>query len=410
MQVRVRTTVFGLAIVCWTGLARAIYADPAQRLTLGGSLRTTAAVYRPHELPGAQTGGLSLTSLRLTADGKPAKWLAYELHGVQDVLTAPAAIPGIGFVEPETARYRLAPLSSTWLKSGDVTARLWCDRAWLKYRLPGFDVTLGRQPVSFGKARFWNPLDVFLPFDPRQFDREYKLGVDALRVDVPLGSVSGLSLVATPGRVDPGNVYHRSWYGSAVLGRGYTNLGGWDLTAQAGKVYGGYQVGGGFAGTLGPVELRGEAAEFQAIHDPAEPTPVGDHLLGVFGVGRLFDSSLNLQAEYLFNGAASDHLDVAVRRVAAGRALQMSRNVVAGLVAYDLMPVLNGSVATLVSLSDGSCAFLPGFRYSVSDESDLLAGALLGMGRRPRPGPPVSLRSEFGSYPDFYYLMYRVYF
>jgi hypothetical protein len=38
------------------------------------------------------------------------------------------------------------------------------------------------------------------------------------------------------------------------------------------------------------------------------------------------------------------------------------------------------------------------------------AGALLGMGRRPLPGLPVSLRSEFGSYPDFYYLMYRVYF
>jgi hypothetical protein len=119
---------------------------------------------------------------------------------------------------------------------------------------------------------------------------------------------------------------------------------------------------------------------------------------------------LNLQAEYLFNGAGSDHLDVALRRVASGRALQMSRHVVAGLVAYDLVPVLNGSLGALVSLSDGSCALLPGLRYSVSDESELLAGALLGMGRHPRLGPPVSLRSEFGSYPDFYYLMYRVYF
>ena len=410
MQARVRTALFGLGMLGSAGPARAIYTDPAERLTLGSSVRTIAAVYRPHHLPGAQTGGLGLTSLRVTADGKPAQWFAYELHGVEDVLTAPAAIPGVGFVEPESERYRLAPLSSTWLEEGQVTARFWCDRAWVKYRLPGFDLTLGRQAVTFGKARFWNPLDVFLPFDPRQFDREYKLGVDALRVDVPLGEASGLTLVATPGRVDGGYPYRRSWYGSAVLGRGYTNLEGWDLTAQGGKVYGGYQLGGGFAGTLGPVELRGEAAEFLAIDDPREPTDLGDHLLGVIGVGRLFDSSLNLQAEYLFNGAGSDHLNEAARRVAAGRAWQMSRHVLAAMVAYDFLPILNGSFATLVSLSDGSCAFLPGLRYSVSDESDLLVGVLLGVGRRPRPGPPVTLRSEFGSYPDFYYLLYRVYF
>jgi hypothetical protein len=410
MRARATTAFLGLAVLSWAGLARAIYTDPAERLTLGSSVRTIAAVYRPQKLPGAQTGGLSLTSLRVTADGKPAQWFAYELHAVQDVLTGSAAIPGAGFVVPESERYRLLPLSSTWLEEGQVTARLWCDRAWVKYRLPGFDLTLGRQAVTFGKARFWNPLDVFLPFDPRQIDREYKLGVDALRVDVPLGEASGLTLVSTPGRVDGGYPYSRSWYGSAVLGRGYTNVGGWDLTAQGGKVYGGYQVGGGFTGTLGPVEVRGEAAEFLAIHDPREPTLIGDHLLGVIGVGRLFDSSLNLQGEYLFNGAGSDQLNVAARRVAAGRALQMSQHVMAALVAYDLLPILNGSLAALVSLSDGSCAFLPGLRYSVSDESDLIASALLGVGRRPRPGPPVTLRSEFGSYPDYYYLLYRVYF
>ena len=42
-------------------------------------------------------------------------------------------------------------------------------------------LTIGRQAVSFGKAHFWNPLDVFLAFDPFQFDRDYKPGVDAQR-------------------------------------------------------------------------------------------------------------------------------------------------------------------------------------------------------------------------------------
>src|SRR5512142_2582539 len=129
MQARVSAALLALGVLSRAELARAIYTDPAERLTLGSSARTIAAMFRPHELPGVGTGGLTLTSLRVTADGKPAKWFAYELHAVQDVLTGPAAIPGAGFVAPESERYRLAPLSSTWLEEGQVTARLWCDRA-----------------------------------------------------------------------------------------------------------------------------------------------------------------------------------------------------------------------------------------------------------------------------------------
>ena len=64
------------------------------------------------------------------------------------------------------------------------------------------DLTAGRQAITFGKAYFWNPLDVFFPFDSSQIDREYKPGVDALRIDVPLGAFSGLNLVGAAGRTD----------------------------------------------------------------------------------------------------------------------------------------------------------------------------------------------------------------
>jgi len=420
------TSLLFASLVVWHTIpARALYEDDAGALTLDGSFRSTSVLVTypdAERFAAAQPGGsvnradgLSYGSFRLTAGGAPAPWFSYDLHLHQDAWFGelPAASAGLAAGAGPTTRYRLVSGSHAWVSDNNAEARLSVDRAFVKYRLPSFDLTLGRQAVTFGKARFWNPLDVFLPFDARQFDREYKPGVDAVRVDVPVGEMSGLTMVAAPGRVDGSRVYARSWYGSAVLGRVYTNLADFDFAAQGGKVYGGYQGGAGLTGALGPIEVRAEGAYLFSIDEPDEPTPVPDHLMAVVGVGRLFDCSLNLQAEYLYNGAGDDaNLDAALSRVAAGRALQMSEHLVAAMIGYDLLPLLTGSVATIVSVSDGSGLVQPGLEYSVSDESDLLAGAMIAWGRRPRVTPPagLELRSEFGTYPDFFYVQYRVYF
>ncbi|MBN1608896.1 MAG: hypothetical protein JW940_19875 [Polyangiaceae bacterium] len=407
-----------LAVVTCSGEASALYEDDDGALTLDANFRNMTALVLPRASlgpSGRDSAGLNASALRLTADGAPAAWFSYELHAVQDMsmVTAPEALEGLSFAAPETQRYRLAELSSTWIADPNVRARLWIDRASVKYRLGRADIELGRQAITFGKAHFWNPLDVFLPFDARQFDREYKLGVDALRVDVPIGLTSGLNLIAAPGRVDGARVTARSWYGSAALVHAFTNVADYDLALQAGKIYGGTQFGGGVAGQIGPIDVRGEATYVRTLHERADRVPLPNHWVAVAGLGLTFDSSLTLDAEYLYNGAGDDDsLTAALARVSAGRSLQMSEHVAGALVSYDLLPILTGSAATLVSLSDGSFVVQPGLTYSVSDESDLLAGALVAFGKRPRSGAGLvpELRSEFGTYPNVGYAQYRCYF
>ena len=98
--------------------------------------------------------------------------------------------------------------------------------------------------------------------------------------------------------------------------------------------------------------------------------------------------------------------------MATGRALQVSQHLVGALVSYELLPILTGSFATIVSLSDDSAVLQPGLAYSIADESDILVGALVALGQRPQPTSPADpgLRSEFGTYPNFYYAQYRFYF
>ena len=315
--------------------------------------------------------------------------------------------------------YRLTDASWEWGEDGHVSARIWLDRVNLKFSLPWFDVTAGRQAVTFGKAHFWNPLDVFLAFDPRQFDRDFKAGVDALRVDIPLGDFSGVTLVGAAGRGeadpdDPGSD-DIGWYGSAVVARVFTNMWDWDFAVQGGKIFGGYQVGAAVSGELGPIEVRSEGAYFMAM--PGDPLP--DHFSGVLGVGHRFEFDLLIEAEYLYNGSgdADDLQGVLEDRLGPGRTFHLGEHLLGMIASYEVLPILRGTLAWIFSLSDYSSLLQPGFVLSVSDECDFIFGAIIALGARPVGGSvsvfprnfDFGLQSEFGTYPNVYYMEFKFY-
>ena len=422
----------------WPGTALALLGDRDEAFGVDGSLRTVTAATRNYDyvlLFGEDnpSDGISQSLLRLELGGRPSGWWSYEVHGVQGLGFSTAAGSGGGMAAAGSMlsssgsaamaiRYRSLDESQQWAEDDQVQTSLWLDRCNIKLSLPWADLIIGRQAITFGKAYFWNPLDVFLAFDPRAFDRDYKAGVDALRVDIPLGDFSGLSLVGVAGRSigstgeheDGAGAVHASWEGSAVLGRIYGNLLGWDLGLQGGKVYGGYQLGGALAGELGALELRAEAAWFFASGrgarltlTPPEPRRT-DHLSAVVGVGRRFDSGLILELEYLYNGAGDpEHLLAAAQRTSSSDALHMGRNIAGLSASYEILPILRGQLAWIFSFSDMSTMVQPGILLSVADEADFLAGAMIAFGDRPNA---EGLQSEFGTYPDVLYMEFKLYF
>ncbi|MDP6358040.1 MAG: hypothetical protein QF473_23190 [Planctomycetota bacterium] len=378
---------------------------------------------------GDKTDLVSQSLLRLIMDGRPTGELVYEIHGVQS-LTSFSSNVGIGnpnssFVA-SGSRFQALDARWDWHRGDETEASFIVDRLNLRVSFPAIDITLGRQAITFGKAYFWNPLDIYLPFDPRQFDRDYKPGVDALRIDVPIGDFTGLNLIAATGGelavtgefLNEKSDFNTSWYGSSVLVRGYTTVSEWDLAFQTGKVYGGYQSGGAASGEVGKLSLRLEAAYLAAQDSPALPLGlrgdlVEDHLQAVVGIGHRFESSLDLEAEYFFNGAGEDEdLNAALLRFNTGGALNLSRHLAGVTASYEIMPILIGRLVALVSLTDQSAQIQPGFTLSVSDETDFLIGASLNVGDRPRQslGPLPEVRSEFGSQPNVLYMELKIYF
>lgn len=422
--------------------------DDALRLELGGSFRTVAALLDNYDEPllfgeGNGVDGLSASVLRLTARGGAAGVVDFEAHLVQEAVFMTARTRGETAVSTAvagaTARYRALRLSRRWVEEDDVSASLFLDRLACKVPWGRADVTLGRQAVNFSQAWFWNPLDVFLPFDPAAFDRSYKPGVDALRADVALGPFSSFSLVAAAGnkldlaagenglRLAKRDFSDEPWYGSALVARGRSTISHWDVSLQGGKVYGGWQVGGGFSGEAGPLGLRGEATYFFAdggerfrLPDPDSTTGfreaalVADHGTFVIGVDHRFESSLYLGAEYFFNGAGDeDDPAVALARAALGETTNIGEHYLGVVASYEIGPLLSGRLSWIHSFSDGSDLVSPVFTWSVADEAECVFGAVLGRGARPKRDTVTGRLepgSEFGSSPGRYFSEVIFYF
>ena len=415
------------------GRAGALWGDSEEAFGLDGSFRTVGAWIFNYDYPpffgGDDYDQLLQGVLRLTASGRPSDSLSYEFHLVQDAVHSTAATDSGGGVlgggGAGRLRYRAWDEASAWLDEEDVSGTLWLDRAAVKIAFPRLDLTLGRQAVTFGKAYFWNPLDVFLPFDPRQFDRDYKAGVDALRVDLPTGMFSGATVVAAAGReLDQSGRYaddhgdaDASWYGSALIGRYYLNAGGWDLAVQGGKVYGGRQLGGGLTGEWRTIEIRAEAAYFWADDSPTLPAPLSGDLLEdgltlVFGLGRRFENTLTIETEYLYNGGGEeDDLNPALYRFQQGALLHLSRHLWGATCSYDITPIIIGRVAAIWSLTDGSAQYQPTLTWSLSDNADLIAGISWNTGDRPSgPSWAARINSEFGTWSDLAFVEFKIYF
>ena len=81
------------------------------------------------------------------------------------------------------------------------------------------------------------------------------------------------------------------------------------------------------------------------------------------------------------------------------------------LLRYEFTPIVVGQLAAIGSLSDGSTQMQPLLTISLSDEMDLLVGAMLNFGPPPKgTGPEVEIQSEFGTLPEMFFLEWKYYF
>src|SRR5262249_55551714 len=170
----------------------------------------------------------------------------------------------------------------------------------VKVTLPRGELVAGRQVLSWGTGRLWNPTDLLSPFAPTDVDREVRHGVDAIRYSMPLGQTSLVDLLYLP---------QRDGWAQGGVARVQANARGFDLSASGAKYVADVVFGADTAGDVGPLGVHAEVAYTLGLENlgTGAPVKVGERVVrGVAGVDWHPVDKWIVGAEYYFNGFGAD--------------------------------------------------------------------------------------------------------
>ncbi len=264
---------------------------------------------------------------------------------------------------------------STWRLDHQV------DRLALKLALPFGDLTVGRQVLSWGTGKLWNPTDVLSPFPPTVIDREVRRGFDAVRLAVALGDTTQLDLLwlPQPKAADHGGV-----------ARLQTNFGGWDVSVSAGKYVKDLVFGADVVGDVGPVGVHAEGAyTVELLGLGTGSVSVGEHFFrGVVGAMARPHEKVMVVAEYAFNGfGTTDPAKLAgilaSPRVQRGEVFGGGMHQAAVMGSFAASEVFSVSLTALGNLADPSALLIPAAEWSVTQQVLLRVGGYVPLGRAP---------------------------
>jgi hypothetical protein len=292
--------------------------------------------------------------------------------------SAPVSSAGAG----AGAKRRLWDFEPTLFEEGGLRFSHDLDLLAVKVHLPFADVVVGRQVLSWGAGRFWNPTDLLAPFGPADVDREVRRGVEAVRVSVPIGEVTLVDALWLPQKALADNGF--------VL-RAQTNVLGFDVSLSAAKYVSDVVVGADFSGDAGPLGVHGEAAYTFGLAglDGSEPVRVADHFLrAVAGVEwRPLDDWI-VSAEYYFNGLGACLPSLYAEkmrspRIANGEVFGAGRHYLALAGAWRASELLSIQAIAIANVLDPSVMILPVVEYWFEQGVLVRAGAILPLGAAP---------------------------
>ncbi|MBN2382894.1 hypothetical protein JXQ70_08425 [bacterium] len=325
---------------------------------------------------------------------------------------------------PETDRseYRfhdlhatLYPDSGTPESSFSVGQNL--DRLLCTWTAEYFDLTIGRQAISFGSARIINPTDILTPFSYQTVDTEDRPGVDAIRLKIPTGAMSELDL----GFVCGPDGHHSE---NATFIRARFPLTNNDLTFLACLFKDNLMAGFDLARSLGGAGLWLETAyTWIDVTNDNDTTHDLDYFRLSMGLDYNLLEDMYGYIEYHYNGpgeTGSDRYLSSLNRTAfsEGNVYLLGKQYLAPGLNYMLTPLLTADLAALINLGDPSALLSASLEYSLTQDVYIRLGTFIATGQSARfetssdasQGPVLEPRSEFGLYPTYYYTSIRAYF
>jgi len=277
------------------------------------------------------------------------------------------------------------------------------DRAYIRLSRNWADIFLGRQPVAWGSGRLVSPTDIVAPYPFNELDNEERVGVDAVRAVVPLGSRSEIMTGYVAG--DGGDINK-----SVMFLRSRVNLLKTDIAFTLARFSRNALIGMDVAGAIGGAGVWLEAGAMRYGVFPNDRVDSPDILRLSTGSDFRFSDKLYASMEYHLSTAGETrpgryNLNYFKDCYAEGQVYLMGRHYLALSIMYQITPLLSATTMPLVNLNDRSFVYTQRFEYNLTQNSYFTLGVYWGVGK-----DDVMEGSEFGRYANTVFLSYGIYF
>ena len=366
-------------------------------------------------IPDAPMMGVVVNRLRLNLSYAPTDALSFAFAydftpRVQDPSLFSESLIAVGIA---SSRYRVADLDSPIYPGKDepvssvgISQNL--DRAAVQFSTDFADFSIGRDAIAWGSARIINPTDIIAPYTYDQLDTEDRVGVDAIRVRIPIGVM---------GEVDTGYIFGNNFnFGkSAVFLRTQLNAVETDFSILLMEFQRDLLIGLDIARGIGGAGFWLETAYVFTTPFDDLPDAADNYLRTSVGLDYSFGGETYTFIEYHFNGAGAKSPENFLTNLeqpayTRGGVYLLGTHYLAPGISHQLTPLISLSGQILFNLSDPSTWVAPQIAYNVAEDIHLSVGGFLSLGKRPKNGDSTELQSEFGSYPNLFFSSFRVYF
>ncbi|MEN6475699.1 MAG: hypothetical protein ABFD81_16915 [Syntrophaceae bacterium] len=362
-----------------------------------------AAYPGPREFYPEQTQGVNSLVLRILGDAAWEDRARLELNAYQLTGTRQQrALNQNASDEP----YRYLRMRRIFSDTEDYEALAGLDQASLKLYADPFEIAVGRQPIGLANNFIFTPNDLFYPFGATAVDREFRPGVDSLRLNLKTGALSGLSIISVMG-------YDRDerpdWDRSAALVSGVANLSGTAVSFLGGKADGRHLAGLGLS-----AEALGLGWRLEGNYSRPTTYTQDPYVQISLGFDKRWASSLHLVVEYYYHENGRRDPEDYLSRLSDPLLIMdpyFGRHYLGLTLMGEASPLFTVETVAIVNLDDGSAVFGPAVIYNAADEIEFILSAELPYGKRTDvglTGPDIG--SEYGLYPRIFNLLGRIYF
>ncbi len=289
------------------------------------------------------------------------------------------------------------------------------DRFYFSMNIGFADLYVGRQSISWGSGKIFNPTDVIVPFNFNELDTEDKRGVDAIRLRIPTGSLS---------EVDFGFVFSKDFKfeNSSVFLRTKFFVLNTDVSLLFMYLKESFLIGFDLTRAIGGAGFWIEASYFSPNTFSDFKKSEKDNLRFVVGIDYNFSFGVYAFMEYYHNTNGYmpdyDYTDFYQSKMFNNESVFfMAKDYVDFGFTYNIIPLLPLTFSIIYNINDSSVVLSPVIEYNIKENMYLSAGAFICLGESPefntnitKISPMFILNSEFGSYPNLFYFSYRIYF